>query len=70
MTTPAKLSAPEINALRAKAQRETLSPEEVALFVASTRASFLALPGKTPKALTSKAVKAASTISENRIDFF
>jgi hypothetical protein len=68
--TPAKLNAPEINALRAKAQRGPLTPEEVALFVASSRASFTALPGKTPKALTSKAKKAESTISENQIDFF
>lgn len=66
--TPQKLSSPEISALRAKAQRETLSFAEVALFVASTRASFLALPTKTPKALTSKAAKTPT--EESQIDFF
>jgi hypothetical protein len=64
---PQKLSSQEIASLRAKAQRETLSFEEVALFVASTRASFLALPVKAPKALTSK--KPPPT-TEDQIDFF
>lgn len=43
---PSPLSTSEIQALRAKAQRESLSPEEVAKFVAATRVSYLALPAK------------------------
>lgn len=63
MTT---LTSPEIKALRAKAQRTTLTPAEVASFISATRKSFLALPTKAPKALTSKKPAA----SEDQIDFF
>lgn len=66
MNATVKLTGPEVRALREKAQRTPLTVEEVALFVASTRASFLALPTKAPKALTSKKVE----ITENQIDFF
>jgi hypothetical protein len=59
-----KLTSPEIKTLREKAERETLSYEEVSLFVAATRKSFLALPAKTPKALTSK----KTPLTESEID--
>jgi len=60
------LTTPEIKSLREKAQRITLTFEEVRLFIAATRKSFLALPAKAPKALTSK----QTPITEKEIDFF
>jgi hypothetical protein len=65
MTSP--LSTKEIASLREKASRgATLSIDEVALFVAATRKSFLALPA--PKSKEPKTAKPSTP--ENEIDFF
>lgn len=70
---PKKLSSPELQLLRAKASKGgNLSPEEVASFVISSRASFLALPP--PKSKVKKESKAKEGDSKDspqaQIDFF
>ncbi len=65
--TLSSLSSPELQTLREKAARGvSLSDEEVALFVRSTRKSWLALPPSEKKG--KKKEKAA--VSEEQIDFF
>lgn len=67
MTEPLKLSSSELASLKAKAARgEALSPAEVAQFVASTRASYLAAPKPKGK----KAKESQPSVSEKEIDFF
>ena len=68
MTDIPKLSAPEIETLRKRAARgDALTLEEVSLFIASTRRSYLAVPaaarGKTSR-------DKAKPVDEKQIDFF
>lgn len=61
-----KLSSPEIESLRQRAARGiALTIEEVRLFVAATRKSFLAVPVK-----TKAEPKTKPKVDEQQIDFF
>lgn len=67
MQEPLPLSSQELQALREKAARGApLSDEEVALFVRSTRKSWLALPAAKAKGKGKK----TAPVSEEQIDFF
>ncbi len=63
-----KLSAPELDKLRYRAAKgDILTPDEVRLFVAATRKSYLAVPSAS-REKTSRDKKPA--VDEKQIDFF